>query len=165
MYPLSSDSEISSVRHFCCLALLSMLWQHLCSSVGHHCHFCSSFMCVPVSLSGSPPGVCCHTKPARRWRSDVASCWIPSPNCQSLRVSTTFYHSPAQFQSYCLPSPLIALKMKRKCRKHEQSSFVLYILHVFQHITNIWNLCKIFEFSNFRQLWGFSTSTDLFGSV
>lgn len=70
------------------------------------------FLCVCLSLSlpassripfsRSPPGVHCHTRPARRWRSDVASCWIPSPNCQSLRVSAAFHLSPPPFQSHSL---------------------------------------------------------------
>ena len=77
------------------------------------CCSCSVCVCVCVSLpasslmpfSRSPPGVCCHTRPARRWRSDVASCWIPSPDCQSLRVSATFHLPPPPFHSHTLDQP------------------------------------------------------------
>lgn len=87
------------------------------------CVWVCVYLCVHVSVpasqlsnaffSRSPPGVCCHTRPARRWRSDVASCWIASPDCHSLRVSATFHLSSPPFHSLTLhqPSPPVTFNV------------------------------------------------------
>lgn len=98
-YPLPNIPPAFSLARTWCLwwALRGKSVAVSCTSVLFLLYFCVCVWgCMPLSLpasslmsfSRSPPGVCCHTRPARRWRSDVASCWIASPGCQSLRIQS-----------------------------------------------------------------------------
>lgn len=135
-YRLSNISPAYSLAWTWCLWWA--LRGNLCPSAApQHC-FCSTFImricvcvCVWLSLAASslmyffrsPPGVRCHTRPARRWRSDGASCWIASPDCQSLRVSATFHLPPPPFHSRALdqPSPPVTFNISL-CRSDQCST-------------------------------------------